>query len=94
MTVEPIRVHDFVWHASMLGKIRRHGGSVRICKEVRDGNPVYIPQAGRSGTHKMVGPDATGRVGSSLFATSERGSLKHLPPGRPSRRRPENTGRL
>jgi hypothetical protein len=60
--MEPVRVHEFVWHAATLRKIRRHGGSVRVCKEVRDGEPRFLPQSGRAGTHRMIGPDRRGRI--------------------------------
>ena len=58
---EPVGVDDLVWHSETLKKIRRHGGSVRICVEVKNGQPKFFPQSGRTGSHKMVGPDSSGR---------------------------------
>jgi len=58
---DPVRADDLVWHSETLKKIRRHGGSVRTCIEVKNGRPKFFRQSGRTGSHKMVGPDRKGR---------------------------------
>jgi hypothetical protein len=56
-----LRVAQLVWNSQNLSHIRRHGGSVRVCREVLSNAPKFFEQTGRSGSHLMIGPDRAGR---------------------------------
>ena len=53
---------ELVWTSRTVQHIRRHGGSVRICREVIATSPKFFLQTGRRASHLMIGPDASGRL--------------------------------
>ena len=55
-------IQGLVWTIESRNYVRRHGGSVRVCREVFGLAPLYFPQSGRTATHKMIGPDLSGRM--------------------------------
>lgn len=61
MEREYLDVTEFVWTRTGFQHVRRHGGSIRVCKEVLARAPKFVRQSGRTGTHLMIGPDARGR---------------------------------
>jgi hypothetical protein len=59
---ERLELTELEWHYNTVRYIRKHGGSIRVCREVMEGSPRFVPQQGRRGSHLMIGPDKQGRI--------------------------------
>jgi hypothetical protein len=58
----PIQVVSFEWDEHNEGECRGHGLTDRIVVEINECRPLYfLNKVGRTATHMMIGPDATGR---------------------------------
>lgn len=57
-----ITVERLLWEESNLAHCARHGVTPLVVAEVKDGSPrFWLNDPHKTGTHMMVGPDATGR---------------------------------
>ena len=63
--MDEIQVDDLIWYESTMRHITRHGGSMRRCREVKEGAPKFFDQERsieRRGTHQVIGPENGGRL--------------------------------
>jgi len=57
-----IQVVSFEWDEDNERECRYHGLTDKIVVEVNDRRPLYfLNKMGRTATHRMIGPDSTGR---------------------------------
>jgi uncharacterized DUF497 family protein len=57
-----IGVSEFEWDEENESHCARHGVTPLVVEEVKDADPLFFPnKAGKTGTHMMIGPDASGR---------------------------------